>query len=65
MAYADGVKKMKHLIVLTMIDNAPRYTIQLKVDNGVMTVNQIADISNRRLSPVTSMTMYKTLLKQR
>ena len=50
--YADGVKKMKHLIILTMINNAPRYTIQLTVNNGVMTVNQIADISNRRLSPV-------------
>ena len=40
---------MKHLIVLTMIDNAPRYTIQLKVDNGVLTVAQIGDVSNRRL----------------
>ena len=48
--YADGVKKMKHLIILTMIENQPRYTIQLTVDNGVMTVNQIADIGNRRLS---------------
>ena len=47
--YADGVKKMKHLIILTMIENQPRYTIQLTVDNGVMTVNQIADIGNRRL----------------
>ena len=47
--YADGVKKMKHLIVLTMIDNAPRYTIQLKVDNGVLTVAQIGDVSNKRL----------------
>jgi len=50
--YAEGVKKMKHLIVLCMIDNKPRYTVQLTVDNGVMTVNQIADIGNRRLSDV-------------
>ena len=48
--YADGVKKMKHLIILTMIDGKPRYTVQLTVDNGVMTVRQIADIGNRRLS---------------
>jgi hypothetical protein len=48
--YADGIKKMKHLIILTMIDGDPRYTIQLSVDNGVMTVNQIADIGNRRLT---------------
>ncbi len=41
---------MKHLIILTMIENQPRYTIQLTVDNGVMTVNQIADIGNRRLN---------------
>ena len=33
-----------------MIDGSPRYTVQLTVDNGVMTVNQIADIGNRRLS---------------
>ena len=48
--YADGVKKMRHLIILTMIDNQPRYTIQLTVDNGVMTVAQIADIGNKRLT---------------
>ena len=48
--YADGIKKMTHLIILTMINGQPRYTIQLSVDNGVMTVNQIADIGNRRLS---------------
>jgi hypothetical protein len=41
---------MKHLIILTMIDGDPRYTIQLTVDNGVMSVNQIADIGNRRLT---------------
>jgi len=50
--YADGIKKMRHLIILTMIDGQPRYTIQLSVDNGVMTVNQIADIGNRRLLEV-------------
>ena len=47
--YAEGIKKMKHLIILCMIDNKPRYTVQLTVDNGVMNVDQIADISNARL----------------
>ncbi len=47
--YAEGIKKMKHLIILCMIDNKPRYTVQLTVDNGVMNVDQIADISNSRL----------------
>ena len=45
--YAEGVKKMKHLIVLCMINNKPRYTIQLTVDNGVMSVIQIADVGNK------------------
>ena len=35
---------MKHLIILCMIENKPRYTIQLTVDNGVMSVVQIADV---------------------
>ena len=50
--YSEGIKKMKHLIVLCMINNTPRYTIQLTVDNGVMDVKQIADISNRRLTDI-------------
>ena len=45
--YSDGIKKMKHLIILTMIDNKPRYKIQLTVNNGVIRVDQIADIGNR------------------
>ena len=48
--YADGIKKFKHLIVLAMIDGKPRYTIQLNVDNGVMSVVQMTDLSNSRLS---------------
>ena len=50
--YAEGVKKMKHLIVLAMVDNKPRYTVQLTVDNGIMNVNQIADVGNRRLDDI-------------
>ena len=37
------------MIVLVMIDGKPRYTVQLRVDNGMMVVSQIADISNKRL----------------
>lgn len=50
--YSEGIKKMKHIIVLCMINSTPRYTIQLTVDNGVMDVKQIADIGNRRLTDI-------------
>jgi hypothetical protein len=48
--YADGVRKKQHFIVLCMIDNKPQFTVQLKVSMGMMTVDQIAGISNARLS---------------
>ena len=51
-SYAEGIKKFKHMIVLVMIDNKPRYTVQLTVDNGVMHVSQIADIANARLNDI-------------
>ena len=47
--YVEGIKKYKFMIVLCMIDGKPRYTVQLKVDNGMMHVSQIADVGNRRL----------------
>ena len=47
--YREDVKKKASLIVLAMIDQKPRFTIQVKVCNGVLEVNQIADIGNRRL----------------
>lgn len=47
--YSEGIRKYKHMIVLVMIDGKPRYTVQLRVDNGMMVVSQIADISNARL----------------
>jgi hypothetical protein len=47
--YREGVKKKTHFIVLAMIDQRPRFTVQLKVSNGVLNVDQIADIGNRRL----------------
>lgn len=48
--YVEGIKKFKFMIVLCMIKGTPRYTIQLKVDIGVMHVEQIADVSNKRLN---------------
>jgi hypothetical protein len=47
--YREDVKKKVSFIVLAMIDQKPRFTIQLKVRNGVLEVDQIADIGNRRL----------------
>tara|TARA_R100000988_G_scaffold78045_1_gene41932 strand:+ start:527 stop:2356 length:1830 start_codon:yes stop_codon:yes gene_type:complete len=55
--YAEGVKRMKHLIVLAMVDGKPRYTVQLTVDNGIMNVDQIADIGNRRLDDIERSTV--------
>jgi hypothetical protein len=48
--YADGVRKKQHFIVLCMIDNKPQFTVQLKVSSGMMSVDQIASISNARLT---------------
>ena len=47
--YVEGIKKFKFMIVLCMIGGKPRYTVQLKVDNGMMHVSQIADVGNKRL----------------
>lgn len=49
-SYAEGVKKKQHFIVLCMVNQAPRFTIQLKVNNALMHVTQITDLSNARLS---------------
>lgn len=48
--YAEGVRKKQHFIVLCMIDNKPQFTVQLKVSMGMMSVDQIAGISNARLT---------------
>ena len=48
--YAEGVRKKQHFIVLCMIDNKPQFTVQLAVSNGMMSVNQIAGLSNARLT---------------
>jgi len=66
--YSKGIQQFKHMIVLCMIDKEPRYTIQLTVDNGVMNVEQIADVCNKRLTDLQRYeieTVFKTALKLR
>ena len=50
--YANAVKAKKQFIVLCMVDNKPVFTIQLKVSNGTMHVEQIAGPSNRSLTSI-------------
>ena len=47
--YAEGVRKKKHFLVLCMVDNRPHFTVQLDVDMGMMSVKQIAGLSNSHL----------------
>ena len=49
--YAEGVRKKKHFIVLCMVEGKPKFTIQLKVDGGMMSVDQIKGLSNQNLTP--------------
>ena len=48
--YADDVKKKKHFIVLAMVNQKPVFTIQLEVNNGMMSVKQIKGVSNASLT---------------
>ena len=48
--YSDAIKKKQYFIVLAMQDNKPMFTVQLKVRNGVMLVDQIVGIANSSLS---------------
>ena len=61
--YAENCKKKKHFIVLCMIDNKPQFTIQLVVDMGMMSVKQIAGISNTTLTPEQNQ-LYTTAFSQ-
>lgn len=58
--YREGIRKRSHFIVLAMIDQKPRFTVQLKVRNGVMEVDQIADVGNKRLDDIDR-ALYQTL----
>jgi hypothetical protein len=49
-SYANGIKKKEHFIVLGMVDNKPTFTVQLKVNAGVMSVVQLVGIANARLT---------------
>lgn len=48
--YAEDVKKRLQFIVLCMLDGKPKFTIQLKLNHGLMSVQQITGISNARLN---------------
>jgi hypothetical protein len=48
--YAEEVKKKKNFIVLAMVDHKPVFTIQLEVNNGMMSVKQIKGVANQSLS---------------
>jgi hypothetical protein len=48
--YADGVRKKQHFIVLCMVDGQPQFTIQLRVSNGLMSVDQIRGLCNATLN---------------
>jgi hypothetical protein len=50
-SYAEGVVQKKHFIVLAMVDNKPKFTVQLEVNNGVMSVRQIVGMHNSSLTP--------------
>jgi len=49
-SYASAINRKRYFIVLAMVNHKPRFTIQLKLSDGVLVVDQIADIGNRRLS---------------
>jgi len=48
--YAEGVRKKQHFIVLCMVDGQPQFTIQLRVSNGLMSVEQIRGLCNAVLN---------------
>jgi len=50
--YAEGIKRKQHFIVLIMFDRIPRYTVQLKLSDQVLSIDKrygIKDVSNRDL----------------
>ena len=49
-SYRKGIKNKTHFIFLVMLDNQPRYTVQAKLSNGSLTIEQIADVCNKPLS---------------
>lgn len=49
-SYRKGIKNKTHMIFLVMLDSQPRYTVQAKIRNGVLHIEQIADVCNRTLN---------------
>jgi hypothetical protein len=49
-SYRKGIKSKTHFIVLVMLNKEPRYTVQAKLRNGQLTVEQIADVCNKSLT---------------
>mgnify|MGYP003148682955 CR=1 FL=1 len=47
-SYSKGIKQCKHMIILVMVDNQPKYTIQTTFDQGEMTVSQITKVEDGR-----------------
>jgi hypothetical protein len=62
-SYAEGVRKKNHFIVLGMLDGKPTFTIQLKVNHGVMSVEQIVGFANARLDETTRATYTEVFRK--
>lgn len=48
--YSEAVKKRKEFIVLCMIEGKPVFTIQLSLNQGMLSVKQIKGVSNKVLT---------------
>jgi hypothetical protein len=49
--YRAGIKRKTHFIILVMLNGEPRYTVQARLNNGQLIIEQIADTCNKSLSP--------------
>ena len=49
-SYRKGIKSKTHFIFLVMLNNEPRYTVQAKLRNGELNIEQIADVCNKPLT---------------
>jgi len=52
-SYGRGIKKKEHFIVLIMINKVPRYTVQLRLSDQILSIDVgsgIKDIANKELS---------------
>ena len=49
-SYSSKIKAKKHFILMIMVDNKPRYTVQMTLSADTLKVSQIKDVGNRTLS---------------